>query len=110
MPTQYKILGQSYPSAATLTTAYTVPSATNTVVSTVAICNNSNTVSSYRIAIEPSAESVTENKHYIARDTQIQAYESQYITIGISLDAGDKVRVYSSNGMMSFNIFGSEIS
>jgi hypothetical protein len=35
MPTTYKVLGQSNPAATTATTLYTVPSATQAVVSTV---------------------------------------------------------------------------
>jgi hypothetical protein len=39
MPTTYKVLGQSAPAAVTATTLYTVPSATQTVVSTIVIAN-----------------------------------------------------------------------
>ena len=39
MPTIYKVLGQSAPSAAAATTLYTVPSATDTIVSTINVAN-----------------------------------------------------------------------
>jgi len=39
MATTYKVLGQIAPSAASATTAYTVPSATQAVISTITACN-----------------------------------------------------------------------
>jgi len=43
MPTTYKVLGQSAPSATTATTLYTVPSATSAVVSTLVVANRAAT-------------------------------------------------------------------
>jgi len=43
MPTTYKVLGQVSPSATTNTTLDTVPSATQCVVSTIAVCNRAGT-------------------------------------------------------------------
>jgi hypothetical protein len=51
MATTYKVLGQSNPSATTATSLYTVPAATQTIVSTVTVCNQSSTAGSYRIAV-----------------------------------------------------------
>jgi hypothetical protein len=39
MATAYKVLGQVAPAATTATTVYTVPSATEAVVSSVTVCN-----------------------------------------------------------------------
>jgi hypothetical protein len=39
MPTTYKVLGQAAPTANTLTDVYTVPSATQAVISTITVCN-----------------------------------------------------------------------
>ena len=50
MPTTYKVLGQSNPSATTATTLYTTPSATQTIVSTITVCNQAATAGTYRIA------------------------------------------------------------
>ncbi len=39
MATNYKVLGQSNPSATTATSLYTVPAATQAIVSTITVCN-----------------------------------------------------------------------
>ena len=51
MPTTYKVLGQSNPSATTATTLYTVPSATQTIVSTIVVANTAATSATFRIAV-----------------------------------------------------------
>ena len=40
MATNYKVLGQSNPAATTATSLYTVPAATQTIVSTVVVTNS----------------------------------------------------------------------
>jgi len=107
--TTYKVLGQVAPSATTATTLYTVPSATSTVVSTIAVCNRAATAATYRIAIRV-AGSVLSNEEYIAYDASITANNSTFITIGVTLAATDVVTVYASTADLSFNAFGSEIA
>lgn len=109
MATTYKVLGQVAPSATTATTAYTVPSATQAVVSTIAVCNRGATSATYRIAIRPDGAALA-NEHYIAYDTAITANNSTMITIGVTLGDTDVVTVYASNANMSFSLFGSEIA
>jgi len=109
MATSYKVLGQVAPSATTATTAYTVPSATETVVSTIAVCNRGTSSGTYRIAIRPDGATLA-NEHYIAYDTAITANNSTMITIGITLNAADVVTVYASSANFSFSLFGSEIA
>ena len=109
MAATYKVLGQVNPSATTATTAYTVPSATETVISTITVCNLGAAPASYRIAVRPDAEALA-NKHYITYDASIAPQETQTLTIGITLNAADVVTVYSSTATMAFNLFGSEIA
>jgi hypothetical protein len=109
MPTAYKVLGQVAPSATTNTTLDTVPSATQAVVSTIAVCNRAATAATYRIAVRPAGATLA-NEHYIAFDTAITANNSTMITIGITLGATDVITVYASNANLSFSAFGSEIS
>lgn len=109
MATTYKVLGQVAPSATTATTAYTVPSSTETVVSTIAVCNRGATSATYRIAIQPDGATLAD-QHYIAYDTAITANNSTMITIGITMNAADVVTVYASNANLSFSLFGSEIA
>ena len=109
MPTTYKVLGQSAPEAVTLTTAYTVPSSTSTVVSTITAANRSGSVDAIRIAVRPAGEGIAD-KHYITYDELIGGNNVSAYTIGISLATTDVISVYSTNGTTSFNIFGSEIA
>lgn len=109
MPTTYKVLGQVAPSATTLTTLDTVPSATSAVVSTIAVCNRAATAATYRIAIRPAGAAISD-EHYIAYDSTVAANDSTMLTIGITLAATDVISVYASTANLSFNAFGSEIS
>jgi glucose-6-phosphate dehydrogenase assembly protein OpcA len=105
----YKVLGQSAPAATTDTNIYTVPAATETVVSTIVIANRSSTSSSFRIAVRPAGATLA-NQHYIAYDIPVSGNDSTTLTIGITLAATDVVTVRSSSTNLSFNLFGSEIS
>jgi hypothetical protein len=109
MPTAYKVLGQSTPSATTNTSLYTVPSSTSTVVSTVTVCNQASTAGTFRIAIRPAGASIAA-QHYLAYDTPIAANDTIALTLGITLATTDVVTIYASSATMSFAAFGSEIS
>ena len=109
MPTTYKVLGQSNPSATTLTTLYTVPAATSAVVSTIAVANLSASSVTYRIAIRPAGASIA-NSHYVAYDATLEANSNHSYTLGVTLATTDVVSVYGSNTSLAFSAFGSEIS
>ena len=109
MATAYKVLGQSAPSATTATTLYTCPSATQTVISTISVCNRGSATGTFRISIRPDGATLA-NQHYIAFDAGIAAKDTLFITVGATIDAGDIVEVYASTADFSFNAFGSEIT
>lgn len=109
MPTLYKVLGQSAPSAATATTLYTVPSATDTVVSTINVTNFGGNQDTIRIAVRPGGAALA-NQHYIAYNVALTPGSVFTLTIGATLDTTDVITVYSANGTSSFSAFGSEIS
>jgi glucose-6-phosphate dehydrogenase assembly protein OpcA len=109
MPTTYKVLGQSNPSATTATTLYTVPSATEAVVSTIVIANLTSTAATFRIAIRPNGATLA-NSQYIAYDITVGASDSTALTLGITMDAADIITVYASTANLTFTAFGSEIS
>lgn len=109
MPTTYKVLGQSNPSATTATTLYTVPSATQTIISTVTVCNQAATAGTYRIAVRPTGTALAA-QHYVAYDISLPANTSDTLTLGLTLGATDVVTVYASSANFSFNAYGSEIS
>ena len=110
MPAVYKILAQAAPSATTESTLYTVPNGYSSVVSTIAVANQSGTAGTYRIAVRPAADSSTAQKHWIVYGATVGASDSIMLTLGVTLAAGDVVRVYASNANMSFSAFGSEIN
>jgi hypothetical protein len=109
MATNYKVLGQSSPAATTETDLYTVPSDTSTVASSVIVCNRSAVLSTFRISIAVGG-GATSNKDYIYYDLPIGANDTFIATIGVTLSATDKVKVYSSNTNLSFSLYGSEIN
>jgi glucose-6-phosphate dehydrogenase assembly protein OpcA len=107
MATELKILGQSNPSATTLTDCYTVPSATSAVISSLVVCNRSTTATSFRIAIRKAGASIA-NEHYIYYDVAIGGNDTFIATVGITLEATDVVSVYATLATLSFNLFGQE--
>lgn len=109
MATSYKVLAQVNPSATTATTAYTVPSATETVVSTITVANLSASAVSYRIAVRPDGATLA-NQHYIAYDVALAANDTTALTLGLTLNAADVITVYASSANLSFNVYGSEIA
>ncbi len=109
MATTYKVLAQVNPSATTATTAYTVPSATETVISTITVANLSTSAVSYRIAVRPDGATLA-NQHYIAYDVALAANDTTALTLGLTLNAADVITVYASTANVSFNVYGSEIA
>lgn len=109
MAVSYKILGQSAPSATTVTDIYTVPTSTEAVISTIVVANRAASPATYRIAVRPNGDTLA-NQHYIAYDVSVGASDSTTITLGITMDAADVITVYASTANLSFNVFGSEIT
>lgn len=109
MPTAYKVLGQSNPAATTNTTLYTCPSATQTIISTISVCNLSSSAATYRIAVRPNGATLS-NEHYIVYGATVPASDSVMLTVGVTIDAADIITVYASTSNLVFNAFGSEIS
>ena len=109
MATAYKVLGQSIPAITTATALYTVPAATEAVVSTIVVCNQTAVDATYRISVRPDGATLA-GQHYVAYDVTVGASDSTTLTLGITLDATDVLEVYASTATLSFNAFGSEIS
>ena len=109
MPTTYKILGQAAPTPNTLTAVYTVPSATQAVISTITVCNQTAANASYSISVASDGDADA-NTQYIIRGGVVPAADSIGITLGITVDAADVIRANTNTANISFNIFGSEIT
>ena len=104
-----KVLGQSKPSAATLTDAYTVPASTATTVSTIVASNQSATATSFRVSVAVAGAADTAAQ-YLYYDIVIPGNDTFAATLGITLAATDVVRVYNTLATLSFNIFGVEVT
>ena len=109
MATNYKVLAQLNPSATTAADLYTVPSATESVISSLLVANIGTASATYRVSVRPDG-AAQEDKHYIAYDVPLDANDTLTMTLGITLDATDVLTVYASTADLSFNVFGAEIS
>lgn len=110
MATNYKILAQSAPTATTPTLLYgPVGAGISTVISTIYVCNRGAAAASYRISVRQAGDADAP-KQYLVYDASVPANSTATYTHGITLAATDAVYVYASNGNVSFNAFGSEIS
>lgn len=109
MTENYGILAQASPSATTLTSIYTVPAGRMSVISSIVVCNQSAGDKTFRLSVAKSAEA-NANKQYLTYDMPIEGNTTVTLQLGITLSAGDVVRVYISATTISFNLFGTEIS
>jgi hypothetical protein len=87
---------------------YTVPSATETIISTIIVANRDAAAGTFRLSIRPNGATQAD-EHYIAYDVPIAGADSTTLTLGITLDAADVVTFYASSADMSINVFGTEI-
>ena len=104
-----KILGQVAPTADVLTDLYTVPSLTQTSTSSIVICNQSsaNIVFSISVAINGASDSP---EQYLYFNVPLEPGDTFIATVGISLSAGDVIRVRTDTEVVSFNAFGVEVA
>lgn len=109
MPSTYKVLGQVNPTANTLTTVYTVPAATQTVISTVTVCNQANTATTFSLAVRPAGESIAA-KHYVNFQTPLPANDTVAVTLGLTLGNTDVLSANVGSSSVSVNAYGGEIS
>jgi homoserine dehydrogenase len=103
----FKNLGQQGPAGNTLTDLYTVPGATSAVVSSVIVCNRSLLDTTFRLshAIAGAADTAAQYLYY---DASVQAGATFIATVGLTLATTDVIRCLSSNGLVSFNLYGVE--
>lgn len=102
-----KVLGQSAPAAATATDIYTVPAAKASVISTLAVTNQSTTSTTYRVAVRPAGAALAVAQ-YIAYDVTLPGNASDFLTLGITMAATDVLTVYAGAATLSFSAFGDE--
>lgn len=109
MATSYKVLGQAVAIAGTDSTLYTVPSATESVISSIVIANRGSEGAVFRVAVRPDGETLA-NKHYVAYDVPIARNSSTVLSFGMTLNSGDVLTVRADSTSITFNAFGTEIT
>jgi predicted amidohydrolase len=110
MPTSYKILGQAAPADTNNADLYTVPSATESVTSTIAIANTTASSSTARVFVRNNGATAAASNAIIF-DTAVPGNSTITLTLGITLDATDVITVRSSTAnALIFHAFGNEIS
>lgn len=109
MAVTVKVLGQSNPGATTETTLYTVPGSTTAVASSIVVCNQAAASATFRLSVSVGG-GATVAKDYLYYDVIVNANDTFIATIGITLGAADKVKVYASSATLSFTLFGQENS
>ena len=109
MATNYKSPVQVQPLANTLTTLYTVPASTETIFSTINVCNTASATATFSIAFRPNGEAINP-KHYIIFDGTIAGKDTYMINQAMSMDAADVLSVIASSASVSFTGFYAEVT
>ncbi len=109
----YKILGQIQTTANVLTTIYTVPAATNTMITTITICNQSSNDSVFiNVAANISGSAVT-TRNFIVSGYSLGGAETLVLEPRISLNVGSilsaNITGANASSNISINAFGVEI-
>ena len=115
MPTAYKILGQTLPTANTLSNVYVVPTSTSAIVSTITITNQSSANANVDIIVRPVNETLSA-KHYLLRTITIPRADTMILSPGLTLNASVIIAVNNAvvtgetAANVSFNVFGVELT
>lgn len=110
MPINYKVLAQVHPSNSSETNLYTVPAATQAIVSTMTITNVTASPANARVHAR-IAGAATGHVNAVLFDVPIAGNSVAAFTLGLTLAATDIVTVKTSGGAtLTFQLFGSEIS
>jgi hypothetical protein len=102
----WSVLGQLNPAAGELTALYTVPAATEASVTSLVVCNAGG-AATFRVSVAVNGAG-DELKQYIYRDTPLGGNTTFVAELGLSLSAGDVVRVRPGSASLIFNLFGHE--
>ena len=111
MASSYKTLGQLDLTSSTLTTLYTCPASTETVVSTIVIANRSSSADTFRLAMRTDGDAIS-SKHWLAYDVPVAANDSTTLTLGMTMVSTDVLSVAAAGtaSELSINAFGAEVT
>lgn len=107
MANAYKVLGQATCNGAT--EVYVVPSSTETIISSIVIANKEAATNTFRLYVRPDDETLND-KHHIAYELSIAANDTIILTLGLTMNAADKLYCHGSDANVICNVFGTEIS
>ena len=110
MATTYKILGQKSPTTTAEESFSAVPASTNWVVSTLALTNFTGTAANITVNICQNG-AASGNANTLIKTLSVPANTMVPVTMGITLSAGDVVRVTAGTAnALAVQLFGSEIT
>jgi hypothetical protein len=110
MATAYKYSQvQGTASTGTFATLYETPSATQSVISSLVITNQSSSAVTVRIGMDTTAGTPGASE-FLVYDAAIAGNDTVALTLGITMPASNFIRVASSASTCNFTAFLSEIS
>ena len=106
-----KCLGQvALAVAATEQELYAVPHGSETVVSSLVICNRTSTDRTFRVSVDVGNDNAAgaDAKDYVYFDTEVPANDTFIATVGLTVGPGDAINVYGSHAELTFSAWGRE--
>jgi len=114
MTSNYKVLSQEFAeNSSSAKTLYTTPSSTEASISSISVINNGTVSGDYYLGVVKSADSSTpgiSNTQTIIPNKTLAAGAIDEIVGGITLSAGDQIRIYSESPDITAHIYGVELS
>lgn len=109
MTTVYKVLAQSNPTPNTQSPVYATPTGNSAVISTITICNMSQSANiRYSLAVQKANAALSSN-HYVIYNSTVAANDTAALTLGLTLGSTDVLSANVNNANVSICVFGSEI-
>lgn len=113
MADQIKVLGQVSDAAtgvpANLFTLYTVPSGTQTTISSLVVCHTGSGGTTFTVAVRVKGAPL-DKKQCIFGGTTISGNATKIYVMGMTLSDGDIISVSAGADDVTFNLFGVETS
>lgn len=110
MANSYKILGQIFPSANTLTNVYVSGAGTSTIINTITLCNQQASNAVIDLILRPINETLS-NKHYLMSNITILQADTLIFSPGITMNADCILAANNKiDGNTSICAFGVEIT
>jgi len=110
MPTAYKYSQvQGTAGTGTYATLYTTPAATQAVISSIVVCNQSSSQITFNIGLVASAGTPSASQ-FLVSGGALAGNDTIALTLGIAMDPSKFIRISSSASACSFTAFVSEIT